>query len=88
MREQLAQALSKQKMLIVERDQAVEQSKLVQQRADQLQLQLQKLHTTYGNLATAVVSIHTSNALLLHTHTHTQQLKWRNTSMFSSRYHQ
>lgn len=50
MREQLAQALSKQKMLIVERDQAVEQSKLTQQRADQLQLQLQKLHTTYAQM--------------------------------------
>ncbi len=51
MREQLAQALSTQQTLMVERDQAREQLKLAQDRGNRLQKQLDTLRLAFGKLA-------------------------------------
>ena len=71
MREQLSQALSKQKALVVERDQALEQGRLAQVRAEKLQQQLQKLQTAHGTAS--ILIAHTVNTP--HTHTHTVEME-------------
>ena len=48
MREQLAQALAVQQQLSLERDQALEQARLARERADRLQLQLNRIRTAHG----------------------------------------
>ena len=48
MREQLAQALASQQALIIERDQAKEQCKLAQDRANKLQKQLDLLRKVHS----------------------------------------
>ena len=48
MREQLAQALAVQQQLSLEKEQAQEQARLARERADHLQLQLNRLRLAHG----------------------------------------
>ena len=48
MREQLAQALTVQQQLSLERDQAQEQARLARERADHLQVQVSRLRMAHG----------------------------------------
>ena len=48
MREQLAQALALQQQLSLEREQAQEQAQLARERADHLQLQVNRLRIAHG----------------------------------------
>ena len=48
MREQLAQALAVQQQLSLEKEQALEQARLARERADHLQLQVNRLRMAHG----------------------------------------
>ena len=57
MREQLAQALASQQALIIERDQAKEQCKMAQDRANKLQKQLDLLRKVHSKSLTMLVKV-------------------------------
>lgn len=59
MREQLALALASQQAMKVERDQALEQTRLARERANRLQAQLDRLRAAHGETST----LHTCSSL-------------------------